>query len=102
MKTAKQPRIEADKIEAVVANLEELAKEEEARMSAQSKAKTASEIRSIFKEIYFILALKIIPSGPIQSSLAMPAVYNPIMHFSSRGYLLPRKLMTEYLGFADS
>ena len=38
----------ADKLEAIVTNLEELAKEEIARMSALSKAKTAAEIRAIF------------------------------------------------------
>ncbi len=38
----------ADKLEEVVTNLEAMAREEETRMSALSKAKTASEIRAIF------------------------------------------------------
>ncbi|MBA7590303.1 hypothetical protein ES708_32418 [subsurface metagenome] len=38
----------ADKMEAVVTNIKALAKEEEARMAALSKAKTAAEIRAIF------------------------------------------------------
>jgi len=38
----------ADKLEAVVTNLEALAKEEEARMLALSKATTASQIKAIF------------------------------------------------------
>jgi len=40
----------ADKLEQVVRNLELLQKEEEARMSALSKATTAAEIRAIFGE----------------------------------------------------
>ena len=38
----------ADKLQQVVTNLEALQKEEEARMSALSKAKTAAEIKAIF------------------------------------------------------
>jgi len=38
----------ADKLEAVVKNLEALAKEESERMSALSKAKTAAQLRAIF------------------------------------------------------
>lgn len=39
----------ADKMEAVVTNLKALAKEEEARMAALSKAKTAAAIKAIFE-----------------------------------------------------